>query len=64
MEPDWTDFNESDPGITLLQLFDFLAEGLAYFTGIGGTHGSLRRRLFAAGVIVGAGLLWWSRRDP
>lgn len=23
--PDWTDFNESDPGITLLQLFAYLA---------------------------------------
>jgi type II secretory pathway pseudopilin PulG len=22
---DWTDFNQSDPGITLLQLFAFLA---------------------------------------
>jgi hypothetical protein len=61
MGPSWTDFNESDPGITLLQLFDFLADGLAYLTG---THGSSRRRLFAAGVIVGAGLLWWSSRKP
>jgi hypothetical protein len=23
--PDWTDFNRSDPGVTLLQLFAFLA---------------------------------------
>jgi hypothetical protein len=27
--PDWTDFNESDPGITLLELFAFVA--VAYF---------------------------------
>jgi hypothetical protein len=64
MEPDWTDHDVSDPGITLLGLFDYLADGLAYSTGIGGTHGSPRRRLFAAGVIAGAGLLWWRRRAP
>ena len=62
MGPSWTDYNESDPGITLLQLFDFLADGLGYLTGTGGTHASSRRRLFAAGVIVGAGLLWWTSR--
>lgn len=28
--PDWTDFNESDPGITLAELFAFLAELLDY----------------------------------
>jgi len=28
--PSWTDANESDPGITLLDVFAFLAEGLLY----------------------------------
>jgi predicted phage baseplate assembly protein len=28
--PEWTDFNDSDPGITMLQVFSFLAESLAY----------------------------------
>ncbi|MGE5604019.1 MAG: hypothetical protein ACM30E_13290, partial [Nitrososphaerales archaeon] len=28
--PDWTDHNPSDPGITLLELFAWLAEGLLY----------------------------------
>src|SRR5688572_4905965 len=28
--PEWTDFNESDPGITLIQLFAFLAEQVGY----------------------------------
>ena len=28
--PDWTDHNESDPGITLLELFAFQAENLLY----------------------------------
>jgi len=27
---DWTDFNESDPGITLLELFAWLTEGILY----------------------------------
>jgi hypothetical protein len=29
--PGWTDFNRSDPGVTLLELFSFLAEMLAYY---------------------------------
>jgi hypothetical protein len=29
-QPDWTDHNESDPGITLLELFAWLAEMLIY----------------------------------
>jgi hypothetical protein len=28
--PDWTDQNDSDPGVTLLQLFAFLTEGLTF----------------------------------
>jgi predicted phage baseplate assembly protein len=28
--PEWTDFNESDPGITLLQLFSWLTETMLY----------------------------------
>ena len=28
--PEWTDFNESDPGITLLQLFAWLSEMIIY----------------------------------
>jgi hypothetical protein len=30
--PDWTDFNRSDPGVTLLQLFAFL--GLVLLFGL------------------------------
>lgn len=30
ISPDWTDFNDSDPGVTLLQLFTFLTENLLY----------------------------------
>ncbi len=28
--PEWTDYNESDPGITLIQLFAYLAEQVGY----------------------------------
>lgn len=28
--PEWTNFNESDPGVTLLQLFAFMTENLLY----------------------------------
>jgi hypothetical protein len=30
ISPDWTQFNDSDPGITLLELFAFLTENLLY----------------------------------
>lgn len=28
--PEWTNFNDSDPGVTLLQLFSFMTENLVY----------------------------------
>src|SRR5437870_6697570 len=28
--PEWTNFNDSDPGVTLIQLFSFLAENFLY----------------------------------
>ena len=28
--PEWTDYNDSDPGITLIQLFAYLAEQVGY----------------------------------
>ena len=28
--PEWTNFNESDPGVTLLELFAFLTDSLLY----------------------------------
>jgi hypothetical protein len=30
-DPEWTDFTPSDPGITLVQLFTYLAEALLGF---------------------------------
>src|SRR6266699_88573 len=28
--PEWTDFNASDPGVTLIELFSFLGENLLF----------------------------------
>src|SRR5512134_1488940 len=28
--PEWTNFNKSDPGVTIVEVFAFLAENLAY----------------------------------
>src|SRR3954452_835935 len=28
--PEWTNFNESDPGVTLLELYAFLTESITY----------------------------------
>jgi quinol-cytochrome oxidoreductase complex cytochrome b subunit len=39
--PDWTDFNESDPGITLLELFAWLASALLFALAF---HAFRRRR--------------------
>lgn len=32
--PEWTNFNQSDPGVTLVQLFSFLTENLLYRTNL------------------------------
>ncbi len=32
--PEWTNFNESDPGVTLLQLFAFMGESILYRTNL------------------------------
>jgi len=39
--PGWTDRNDADPGITMLEMLAFLAEGLRYRRGIvvGGSCG-------------------------
>jgi len=42
--PDWTGFDQSDPGQTLLQLFAWLAETLLYRAG---TIPERRRRVLA-----------------
>ena len=52
--PEWTNFNRSDPGVTLLELFSYLAEELAYYQGKVAAEARLatrRRRV----LLLGAG---------
>ena len=63
--PDWTDFNEGDPGVTLLQLFVFLTETLLWQ--IERRRRRRRRHRRRALLIAGAaamGALWWAARRP
>ncbi|MFL5967039.1 MAG: hypothetical protein ACJ747_10855 [Gaiellaceae bacterium] len=54
--PEWTDWTQHDPGITLLELFAYLGEGLDY-----AVSSRRRRRTFA---LVAAAVAWlaWRRR--
>jgi len=59
--PAWTDFNTSDPGVTLVELFAFLAETLLSQI----DEQRRRRRRARAWLVVGsagvAGLFVWTR---
>jgi len=55
--PEWTSSNESDPGITLLELFAFLGESLR-FRSTGASGGAtLTRPVFFAGRLLDAAAL-------
>jgi hypothetical protein len=57
--PDWTDQNESDPGVTLLRLFAFLTEGLLFRSKAMPPRGAAEaKRLAQASLsLAGSGLL-------
>ena len=56
--PEWTDFKESDPGITLVELFAFLGETLLWH--LDEQRRRRRRRIFVISVgAAGAGLVLW-----
>jgi hypothetical protein len=61
--PEWTDFNESDPGVTLLELFAFLADTLLWHIDERQRkrrrHRRRRRAVVAVGT-AGIGLVLWS----
>ncbi len=60
--PEWTDFNESDPGVTLVELFAFLTDTLLWQLDERKRQRRRRRRLaFLAVGAVGIGLLSWTR---
>jgi hypothetical protein len=59
--PEWTDFNQSDPGVTLIELFAFLGESLLAYLEEGHARRRRRRRraVLLAGVSGTAFALWW-----
>jgi uncharacterized protein DUF6519 len=64
---DWTDFNASDPGVTLIDLFTFLGEVLLWQIDEQERRRRRRHRLALLVVgTVGVGLaLWtWGRAEP
>jgi hypothetical protein len=65
--PAWTDFNDRDPGVTLAELFAFLAEALLYLLSQVDEEQRRRRRRRLALLVVGAagigGYLWTQRPD-
>jgi len=65
--PEWTDFNDSDPGVTLVELFAFLTDTLLWQ--IDERQRQRRRRRRVGFLVVGtAGIglfLWtWARCEP
>lgn len=62
---DWTDLAESDPGVTLFELFAFLAEQLAYRQEQVAAEGRLRTRrryLLGLAAALAAALAFVCRR--
>ena len=64
--PRWTDHDVSDPGVTLLDLFGYLADAVDRYAQRTADEARLRsrRRFLAVGAVIALGLLWWSRREP
>lgn len=70
--PEWTDFNESDPGITLVELLAFLAESLQWQIDERQRQRRRHRRRLALLVVgmAGLGAVWrtskllCSRHEP
>ena len=60
--PTWTDFNDHDPGVTLVELFAFLAETLLELIDEINEQQSRRRRRWAFLDVgtSGLGILWMS----
>jgi len=58
--PEWTDFNQTDPGGTLLELFAFLGDNLLWQLDERRRHRHRSRRLaLLIGGAAGLGAFWW-----
>jgi hypothetical protein len=58
--PEWSDFNESDPGVTLVQLFAFLTQNLLWQIDERQRQHRRRRLAFLAVGAAGVGLFLWT----
>ena len=66
MRRDWTDFSQSDPGVTLLEVFAFLAEALTYVheqIEAAQRRRALRRYALAVGATALLVYVWWRSAD-
>jgi hypothetical protein len=63
--PAWTDFNRSDPGVALLELFAYLADAIASYQDAIAAEQRLRRRRYAlaVGTLALALFVWWRGSD-
>lgn len=64
--PEWTDFNRSDPGVTLVELFAFLGDALLSYREDDRARRRQRRRrraLLLAGVSGATFAVWWVWRN-
>ena len=61
--PEWTDFQDSDPGVTLVELFAFLADTLLWQIDERQRQRRRHRRLALLVVgMAGLGALWWTSK--
>jgi hypothetical protein len=63
--PDWTHFNRSDPGVTLLELFSYLGEMLAFYQERTAAEAHLvtrRRHVLLLGAASAAFVICWRCR--
>ena len=60
--PEWTDFNERDPGVTLVELFAFLTQTLLWIEERQRQRRRRRRLVVLIVGIAGVGALWWASK--
>jgi len=59
---EWTDFQDSDPGLTLVELFAFLADTLLWQIDERQRQRRRHRRLALLLGMAGLGALWWTSK--
>ena len=62
MSRSWTDANDPDPGVALLELFAFLADVLSSHQDQVAAEAQLRTRRRVAFALAAAALLFWGCR--